>query len=264
MKKSALKERKSRDILWIRFEREKGGQAVSWFVYILRCKDETLYTGSTTDLARRLRTHNSGKGAKYTRSRLPVELAYWEEAEDKSSAFRRECAIKKLTRGEKLKLIREKEKETMREMRRKERQIAAEEAWKIVEESPYGVLTILTEEGPYGVPLNMARRGDALYFHCAMEGKKTDGLRKNPGVSAVFVDHSEIDGPKLTTRYGCAMVFGEAEEILDAGEKEEALRVLCLRFAPEHMDEFERSQGSVPRTSIWKITVKHITGKANR
>ena len=95
-------------------------------------------------------------------------------------------------------------------------------------------------------------------------GKKTDGLRKNPGVSAVFVDHSEIDGPKLTTRYGCAMVFGEAEEILDAGEKEEALRLLCLRFAPEHMDEFERSQGSVPRTSIWKITVKHITGKANR
>ena len=236
---------------------------MSWFVYILRCKDETLYTGSTTDLARRLRTHNSGKGAKYTRSRLPVELAYWEEAADKSAAFRRECAIKKLSRGEKLKLIRGKE-ELMREMRRKERRISTEEAWKIVEESPYGVLTMLTEDGPYGVPLNMVRRGEALYFHCAVEGKKTDALRKNPGVSAVFVDSSEIDGPKLTTRYGCAMVFGEAEEVLDGVEKTDALRLLCLRFAPEHMDEFERSLGSIPRTSIWKITVKHITGKANR
>ena len=237
---------------------------MSWFVYILRCKDDTLYTGSTTDLARRVKTHNSGKGAKYTRSRLPVELAYWEEAADKSAAFRRECAIKKLTRAEKLELIRGKERVPMREMRRKERQIPAEEAWQIVERSAYGVLAMQTEEGPYGVPLNMVRSGETLYFHCAVEGKKTDALRKNPGVSAVFVDASAIDGPKLTTRYGCAMVFGEAEEVLSAEEKKEALRLLCLRFAPEHMDEFERSLGSIPRTAIWKITVKHITGKANR
>ena len=91
-----------------------------------------------------------------------------------------------------------------------------------------------------------------------------DALRENPKVSAVFVDSSEIDGPKLTTRYGSAMVFGEAEEILDAEEKKAALRLLCLRFAPEHMDELDRSLGSIPRTSIWKITAKHITGKANR
>ena len=76
-----------------------------WYVYMLRCGDGSLYTGSTTDLARRLKTHNSGKGAKYTRSRLPVEYAYWEEAADKSAAFRREIAIKKLSIEEKLKLI---------------------------------------------------------------------------------------------------------------------------------------------------------------
>lgn len=78
---------------------------MSWYVYILKCSDGTLYTGSTNDLEHRLRTHNSGRGAKYTRSRLPVELCYSEEVPDKSSALRREIAIKALTRDKKLELI---------------------------------------------------------------------------------------------------------------------------------------------------------------
>jgi len=78
---------------------------VAWFVYMLRCGDGSLYTGYTDDVARRLAVHQSGKGAKYTRSRLPVTLAYQEELPDKSAALRREAAIKKLTRGEKLRLI---------------------------------------------------------------------------------------------------------------------------------------------------------------
>lgn len=74
-------------------------------VYILRCGDGTLYTGCTNDLPRRLKAHQSGKGAKYTRARLPVELVYQEPAQDKSQALRREAAIKRLTRWEKLALI---------------------------------------------------------------------------------------------------------------------------------------------------------------
>ena len=81
-----------------------------WFVYMLRCADGSLYTGYTDDVQRRLSTHQSGKGAKYTRSRLPVELAYWEELPDKSTALRREAAIKRLSRERKLKLIEEKER----------------------------------------------------------------------------------------------------------------------------------------------------------
>ena len=76
-----------------------------YYVYILKCCDSTLYTGITTDLQKRLATHNSGKGAKYTRSRLPVELAYQEQQPDKSSALKREIEIKKLTRAQKLQLI---------------------------------------------------------------------------------------------------------------------------------------------------------------
>ena len=78
---------------------------MSYYVYMLRCADGTLYTGYTDDPQRRTQVHNAGKGAKYTRSRLPVELVYQEECGDKSAALRREHAIKHLTRAEKLKLI---------------------------------------------------------------------------------------------------------------------------------------------------------------
>lgn len=76
-----------------------------YYVYILQCRDGTLYTGITTDVEKRLATHNSGKGAKYTRSRLPVTLMYQEPQPDKSAALKRELAIKSLTRGQKLALI---------------------------------------------------------------------------------------------------------------------------------------------------------------
>lgn len=76
-----------------------------FYVYMLRCADGTLYTGYTDDPYRRERVHNSGRGAKYTRSRLPVTLAYTEECQDKSEAMRREYAIKRLSRGEKEALI---------------------------------------------------------------------------------------------------------------------------------------------------------------
>ncbi len=81
----------------------------TWFVYILRCADDTLYTGITDDIPRRMAAHNRGKGAKYTRGRGPVTLLYSEQAESYGAALSRECAIKALTRQEKLLLIASKE-----------------------------------------------------------------------------------------------------------------------------------------------------------
>jgi putative endonuclease len=74
---------------------------MAWTVYLARCGDGTLYTGITTDPERRLAQHNAGSGAAYTRTRLPVTLIYREPVSDRSSALRREQAIKKLTRAEK-------------------------------------------------------------------------------------------------------------------------------------------------------------------
>lgn len=75
------------------------------YIYIVRCADDTLYTGWTTDLAKRIAAHNAGNGAKYTRARRPVTLLYHETFETKEEALRREYAIKQLPREKKIQLI---------------------------------------------------------------------------------------------------------------------------------------------------------------
>lgn len=75
------------------------------YTYILKCKDGTLYTGWTNNLDKRLKDHNDGKGAKYTKARRPVELVYYEEFELKEEAMKREYAIKQLTRKQKEELV---------------------------------------------------------------------------------------------------------------------------------------------------------------
>ena len=75
------------------------------YVYILKCSDDTLYTGWTTDVGRRVSAHNGGRGAKYTKSRLPVKLVYCEEMANRGEALRREAEIKRMTREQKLRLI---------------------------------------------------------------------------------------------------------------------------------------------------------------
>lgn len=77
----------------------------SWFVYILRCSDGTLYTGISNDLQKRIKRHNIGTGAKYTRSRLPVQLVWSKKLKSESTARKKEGQIKKLSRNEKKKLF---------------------------------------------------------------------------------------------------------------------------------------------------------------
>lgn len=78
---------------------------MEYWVYILKCADDTLYTGVAVDVQKRESVHNSGKGAKYTRSRLPVKVVYCEKCADKGTALRRENEIKKLSRAKKLEII---------------------------------------------------------------------------------------------------------------------------------------------------------------
>ena len=75
------------------------------FVYMVECADKTLYTGWTTDVERRLKAHNAGRGAKYTRERSPVRLVYIEEVADRRAAMKRELEIKRMRRAKKLQLI---------------------------------------------------------------------------------------------------------------------------------------------------------------
>lgn len=80
------------------------------YTYILKCNDDTLYTGWTNNLEKRIKDHNDGKGAKYTKTRRPVELVYHEEFETKEEAMKREYAIKQLTRTQKILLIKKEPK----------------------------------------------------------------------------------------------------------------------------------------------------------
>jgi len=79
--------------------------SVSAFVYLLRCRDGSLYCGWTVDLAKRVASHNAGTGAAYTRSRKPVTLVWWESCADRSTAMRREIAVKRMSRAHKLALV---------------------------------------------------------------------------------------------------------------------------------------------------------------
>ena len=86
-------------------ETDKQNQHQGNYTYIVKCSDETLYTGWTNNLKKRLEAHNSGKGAKYTKNRRPVELVYFDEYDTKQEAMKREYAIKQLSRQKKLALI---------------------------------------------------------------------------------------------------------------------------------------------------------------
>lgn len=81
-----------------------------WYLYIVKCRDDSLYTGITTDIMRRIAQHNSGKGAKYTRSRRPVTLVFSKEYKDRSAASKAEYYTKRLSRKEKIKMIDQKGK----------------------------------------------------------------------------------------------------------------------------------------------------------
>lgn len=78
---------------------------MSWIVYLLECKDETIYCGITNNLEKRIIAHNQGKGAKYTRGRLPVKIVYHQTVKTKSEALKLEIRIKKMSKSEKLSLI---------------------------------------------------------------------------------------------------------------------------------------------------------------
>ena len=239
---------------------------MAWFVYMLWCGDGSLYTGCTGNVSRRLAAHQSGKGAKYTRSRPPVTLAYMEELPDRSAALRREAAIKRLSRQQKLELIHGKERCVMREMRRKERQITEQEAWAVVDKCEYAFLAMTAEDGmPYGLPVTIARKGRDIYFHSAPEGRKAECLRNRPQVCLTCVGDTEVQQDRFTTLYESAVAFGTAVELTEDREKVEALRLLCLRHTPDNMGDFYRAIGaSLTRTAAWKITVAEITGKSKR
>ena len=150
----------------------------------------------------------------------------------------------------------------MRPMRKASRQKSAEWALEVFDKAPFVTVSMTRPDGtPYGLPLSLVRRDkETFYFHCAGEGEKIDCLRANPVVSlsAVSKCTPEFEEEKLnfTEHYHSAVAIGRAETVTDTAEKTEALRLLCQRFLPKHMNHFEEAiNRSLDRTTVIKITL---------
>ena len=147
-------------------------------------------------------------------------------------------------------------------MRKASREMDATFAFEVLDKAPYITVSFTRPDGsPYGVPLSLARTDEkTFYFHCALEGDKLDCIAVNPTVALSAVTKcAPTVGPKdgsFTLQYKSAMAVGKAEMVTDRNEKIEALRAICLRFLPHHMDAFDDAiQRSLERTAIVKITL---------
>lgn len=137
-------------------------------------------------------------------------------------------------------------------------------AWalEVMRRAPYVTVSFVREDGTaYGVPLSLACTDDhTWYFHCAPEGDKLDALAAHPQVCLSAVARcTPTVGPKdgsFTLQYSSAIAFGKAEFVTDEKEKIEALRAICRRFLPGHMDAFDEAVArSLHRTSVVRITL---------
>ncbi len=152
-------------------------------------------------------------------------------------------------------------------MRRNDRAQDRDFSLSLIDRCTHGVMALSTGESvPYCLPLSFVRVGDELYFHCAREGRKVDLLRRFPQVCVTFVgeDRPAFVAPaEYTTYFQSAIVTGRACEVTDPTEKTEALRALCQKVTPEHMEGFAAAmEKSLAVTAVWKIHMEEITGKA--
>ena len=142
-------------------------------------------------------------------------------------------------------------------------------ALEVLDKAPYITISFTRPNGtPYGVPLSLARTDDkTFYFHCALDGEKLDCIAANSNVALSAVTRcTPTVGPKdgsFTLQYKSAMAVGKAVMVTDREEKIEALKAICLRFLPKHMDAFDDAiQRSLERTAVVKITLTEPpTGK---
>lgn len=135
----------------------------------------------------------------------------------------------------------------------------------VIDKCRYMTLCLVDEVGvPYCVPLSPVRRDNDIYFHCATAGRKLDAMRAHPQVSISFVGNTAVPPKEFTLYYEAVYAEGTATEVTDQAERVEALRLLCEKYCPDDMGDFERVlRAWEPRTGIWKVRLDKITSKCN-
>lgn len=151
-------------------------------------------------------------------------------------------------------------------MRRKDRQMPEEFALAVIDKCPFAQVAVTDENRiPYCVPLSVARDGGSIYFHSAFEGTKTDILKNNPKVYVSCVGDVTPAADRFTTEFESAAFSGTACEVTDTQEKIRALRLICEKYTPANMKNFDDAIAkSLDRTAVWKIRIENLTGKRKK
>lgn len=174
-------------------------------------------------------------------------------------------------------------------MRRKDREMGKEFAMDIIDNSRYGVISMIDVENnqPYGIPISIVRDENNLYFHSAMDGKKVKILAKNPNVSMAFIGKVKVpenytkeeldeivkDESKsvllissvFTTEYESAVVKGKVELVEDEDEKIKAMRLICEKYTKSKMEYFDMAiKAGLKRTNVYRVEIEEISGKRKK
>ena len=151
-------------------------------------------------------------------------------------------------------------------MRRKDREMPREFALTVADKCAYSVIAMVNPDGsPYCIPLSMAREGEWLYFHSAMEGHKIDNLRHNNQVCISCVGGQKAIPGAFALEYESAVIYGTASEVTDREEKIGALALISKRYTPDNMAAFDKyTEQHLDVTAVWKIHIDGISGKARK
>lgn len=151
------------------------------------------------------------------------------------------------------------------ELRRKDRGIAETEARALLQRGEYGVLSLCGADGePYGVPLSYCVLDNAIYFHCALEGRKLAMLADNNQGSFCVVGTTEVVPEKFSTRYESVIVSGVITEVL-GDDKQRGLEGLADKYCPDYHEKgMQYIASDAARTRVFKISIDTICGKARR
>ena len=148
-------------------------------------------------------------------------------------------------------------------MRRQDLALSTEESLAIVDQVQFAVLSLVDESGrPYGVPLDYVRRGMALYFHGAREGRKVRAMQQNPWGCAVIIGENEIIPEKLGRQYKTVIVEGKIELIDDPDEKGRVMTWVVERKSPDYMDRGQKViEKMLDRVLVYKMNMEVVSGK---
>ena len=151
------------------------------------------------------------------------------------------------------------------DIRRQDRLLDELRAREVLQAGEYGILSMATEQGGYGVPINYALVRDTIYLHCAPEGRKLRAISADERVSFCVVGHSRVVSEHFTTEFESVIVQGRARVVEAENERRMALRAIVEKYSAEHIEEgLKAIERSIHRTAIIAITVDSFSGKIKK